>query len=125
MVDRAVQIGGVIQDFSEAAGDVDGDGGGVVTADMGINLFHCQRFQGGGYQFGGVSPAPVVPVGLETFQKITVLPLLQPQSGYIAVFFLPNAANAIREKVIAEEAVEILAFLQGEHIIDLRQGKYP
>ena len=45
-MDRTIQVGGVIEDLSEAASGVGGDGGGVVTADMGINLFQFQRLQG-------------------------------------------------------------------------------
>jgi hypothetical protein len=45
-MDGTVQVGSVIEDISEAASGVGGDGGGVVTADMGVNLFQFQRLQG-------------------------------------------------------------------------------
>ena len=45
-MDRAIQIDGVIQDLLETASGVGGDGGSVVAADVGIDLFHFQRLQG-------------------------------------------------------------------------------
>ena len=45
-VDGAVQVGGVIEDFLKATAYVGGYGGGIVTADVGIDLFHFQRLQG-------------------------------------------------------------------------------
>ena len=122
-MDGAVEVGGVIEDLSEAASGVGGDGGGVVTADMGVNLFQFQRLQGLCNELLGVSPATVIPVGLQAFQKVAVLPLLQPQSAHIDALFFPYTANAVREKVLAEKAVEVLTLIKGVKIIDLRQGK--
>ena len=121
MVDRAIQVGGVIENLSEAASGVGGDGGRVIAADVGINLLHFQRFQSSGHQPGGVSPASVIPMGLEAFQQPAIAPPLQPQSAHIDALFFPNAANAIRKKILAEKAVEVLALIKGVKIIDLRQ----
>lgn len=123
-VDGAVQVGGLVVELSEATAYVSSDGGGVIAADVGIDLFHFQRFQGSADQLGGVSPAPMLPVGLQTFQQVAVLPLLQPQSGHITAAFLPNTANAIRKEILAEKAVEVLAFIQRTQIIHFRQGEY-
>ena len=68
-VDGAVQVGGVIEDISEAASGVSGDGGGVVTADMGVNLLQFQCLQGLCTELLGVSPATVLRMCLQRLQQ--------------------------------------------------------
>ena len=63
-MDGTVQVGGVIEDLLEAASGVGGDGGGVVTADVGVDLFQLQRRQALCDKLLSVSPAPMIRVGL-------------------------------------------------------------
>lgn len=112
-VDGAVQVGGVVMELSEATGGVNSDGLGVDSVDMDIYLFQFGSRKRSRHKLGGISPAPVIPMGLQTIQQPAIQPPLQPQSGHIAALFFPNAANTLRKEILAEKPVEVLAFIKG------------